>query len=84
MRVKVELHGDVVWYLRAYCNAQERHAFYEQLSVVQQEPIRNSEFIFVSEKKPYMLRSFRFGLNKAVFKFDPAENRVRVLECRAH
>jgi len=82
MRCKVELHGDIVWYLRTYCNAQERQAFYEQLAAVQQEPIRNSEFIFVPEMKPYMLRSFRFGLNKAVFEFDPAENRVRVLECR--
>jgi hypothetical protein len=45
MRVKVELHPEVVWYLKSRCNAEEVDGFYRQLARVRAAPISNSEAI---------------------------------------
>lgn len=45
MRIKVELHRDVVWYIRHQCNRDEALSFYQELEKVRREPITNSEAI---------------------------------------
>ena len=82
MRVKMELHTDVVWFLRQRCTDDERDEFYRQLEMLRAGPIGNSEPIPVPKLREYMLRFFRFAGSIAIFEFDAAKNRVRVLECR--
>lgn len=82
MRSKVELHSDVVWFVRHRCTEREKGKFYAVLEAVRNEPIANSEAIIDPRIRPHVLRSFRFGTNIAVFEWDPAKNRIRVLECR--
>ena len=82
MRIKVELHPEVVWFIRHCCNDDEVDAFYEQLERVRSEPIENSEPMAEPSLSPYMLRFFRFRRNLALFEYDPAKRRIRVLECR--
>ncbi len=82
MRIKVELHAEVVWFIRHRCNDSEVDAFYEQLEKLRSEPIENSEPMADPDLSAYMLRFFRFRLNLALFEYDPARNRIRVLECR--
>ena len=82
MRATVELHPDVVWFLKKRCTDAERKAFYNRLEEVRREPIENSEPIRDVRLSRYMLRFFRFAGNMAVFKFDPAINRISIYECR--
>jgi len=82
MRVKVELHKDVVRYVRRSCNDDEVAAFYEQLERLRTDPIDDSEPTTDPRLSKYMLRFFRIGNNLAIFEYDPARNRIRVLECR--
>ena len=82
MCATVELHPDVVWFLKKRCTDAERKAFYTRLEEVRRKPIENSEPFRDAMLSRYMLRFFRFAENMAVFKFDPAKNRIRVYECR--
>ncbi len=82
MRIKVELHRDVVWYIRHRCNRDEARSFYQQLDKVRREPITNSEAIADPKVSRYMLRFFRFRQNIAVFEYDIGRDHIRVLECR--
>ena len=82
MRIKVELHRDVVRFLRHDCDDDERLAFCRQLETVRSAPIENSECLRDPRLSRYMLRFFRFGQNMAVFKYDAGQDRIRVLECR--
>jgi len=82
MRIKVELHKDVVWYIRHRCNREEAESFYERLEKVRLEPITNSQAISDPKVGRYMLRFFRFLRNIAVFEYDIARDHIRVLECR--
>ena len=82
MRATVELHPDVVWFLKKRCTDAERSAFYNRLEEVRRLPIENSEPIRDVRLSRYMLRFFRFAGFMAVFKLDHAKNRIRVYECR--
>ncbi len=83
MRLEAELHEDALWFLRHECGQQELTTFYEGLDAVRTEPIRNSEGPgSLSKKNKYALRFFRFAGNLALFEFDPARKRIRVVECR--
>ena len=82
MRIKVELHPDVVWFIRHRCTADEADAFYERLEAIRTAPIGKSDHITVAGLRAHELRFFRFGTIIAVFEYDPARNRIRVLQCR--
>lgn len=82
MRATVELHPDVVWFLKKRCTDAGRKAFYNRLEEVRRQPIENSEPIRDEKLSRFMLRFFRFAGIMAVFKFDLARNRIRVYECR--
>jgi len=82
MRIKVELHPEVVWFIRHRCNEGEVSGFYERLERLREEPIENSEAVTDPRLSRYMLRFFRFRQNLAIFELNPAKNRIRVLECR--
>lgn len=85
MRIKVELHPDVAWFIRRHCADEERRAFFEQLDNVRASPldtIEHSEAIIEPELSRYVLRRFEFRGNVAVFEFNAAKDRIRVLECR--
>jgi hypothetical protein len=82
MRVKVELHPGVVWFLRRRCSDAEVDAFREALERVRQAPLTNSEPTFEPQHGRYMARFFRFAGNIALFQLDRARERIRVLECR--
>ena len=85
MRIKVELHKNVVRYIRHECTEEEQGAFFGELERLRSDPvtlIENSEAIADPELARYMLRFFRFGENIAIFEYDIGKNRIRVLECR--
>lgn len=82
MRVKVELHRDVVWFIDHRCTQAEARAFYRQLDAVREQPIRNSEALADPKVSRYMLRRFRFAGNVAIFKYNAAKTRIQVLTCR--
>lgn len=63
-------------------NPNEVNAFYRASRKVRRTVIRDSEFYFAPEISRYMLRFFRFGDCIAICKFVPAQNQIRVLECR--
>ena len=81
MRIKVELHPEVVWYLKSRCNAEEVDGFYRQLARVRAAPISNSEAIAKPRRSRYILRFFRFGSNIAVFGFSRSRDTIKVCEC---
>jgi hypothetical protein len=82
MRLKVELHRDVVWFLRHRCSEAEVDAFYVHLEIVRTEPIANSEAVADPALSRYMLRFFRFADCIAIFQYRPAEDRIIVRQCR--
>ncbi len=82
MRIKVELHRDVHWYLRHKCTTIERALFSEELERVRDEPISQSQAIYDPSISKYMLRFFRFGEHMAMFEFDAPMECVRVVKCR--
>lgn len=84
MRAAVDLHRRVRSFLRHECTTDEQREFYAQLEVVRADPLGASEPNFDPSLSRYMLRSFRFGSNLAVFKFkwEAHGPRVRVVVCR--
>ena len=82
MRTKVELHREVVGYLRHCCNNEERQEFYRRLEKVREDPIENSQETADPEVSPYILRFFEFGRNIAIFEYNPAKDRIIVRQCR--
>ncbi len=82
MRVKVELHRDVVRFIRHECTEGEVRAFYEKLEQVRSEPIGTSEAVSDPKLSRYILRFFRFGRNLALFEYQPANNLIVIRECR--
>lgn len=85
MRIKVELHKNVVRYIRHECTEEQQGAFYGELERLRSDPvalIEDSEAIADPKRSRYMLRFFRFGENIAVFEYDTGKDRIRVLECR--
>jgi len=82
MHIKVELHPDVAWFVRHRCTQREVDEFYRLLEALRAEPIRHSEMVVEPRLRRYALRLFRFGVNLAVFEYNAAKNRIRVLECR--
>jgi len=84
MRIKVELHRDVVWYLKRRCNEKERAEFSAVQERIRSDPITlidETDAIFEPRLSTHMLRLFRFGNNVAVFRFDPARSKIKILEC---
>ena len=81
MLIKVELHQDVVRFVRLDCNEQERSAFYEMLDRLRREPIKHSEHTSDPRMSRYMLRFSRFGTNIAIFQYNLAEKRIRIVTC---
>jgi hypothetical protein len=82
MPIEVEYSRDVFRFLEKHCTPEERAEFYVRVDAVKAEPIKNSDPCIEPELSRYMLRFFRFGLNKAIFKLDAFRNRIRVVECR--
>jgi hypothetical protein len=85
MRVKGELHPDVVWFLKRECTAKERSAFYQQLEKLRSDQvalIENSEAIHCPQQSRYILRFFRFEECMAVFEMNRERDRIRVRQCR--
>lgn len=82
MRFKVDMNEQVVRYLRLQCDKRERLAFADAMERVRQAPLANSEPAFDPKQSPYMARYFRFGANIALFQFDRARQKIRVLECQ--
>ena len=82
MRVKVELHSRVIWFLKHRCSAEEQDAFYRALERIRRARIRYSEAIREPRLSRYMLRFFRFGSNLAIFSVNRARDVIRVCECR--
>lgn len=85
MRIKVELHREVVWHIKHEFTAEERGGFYEQLERLRSDPvalIENSEAIHDPEADRYMLRFFRFRDWIAIFEMNRARDRILVRQCR--
>ena len=85
MRVKAELHREVIWFIRHEADGAEVKAFYEQLERVSADPvamIENSEPVRSPGVSRYMLRFFRFEGCIAVFETNRARDRLRVRECQ--
>lgn len=84
MHGKVELHPDVVKYV---CDLSEpdRGDFVKRLSWVREDPIRRSAAHLERELRGHMLRRFEFGRGVtriAIFEYDGAASRMRILHCR--
>jgi len=86
MRIKVELHRDVVaWLFERRRQDRLIDSFYRQLEKVSTEPITNSEAVADPGLSRYMLRFFTFGGSNeyiAVFQYNVGKDRMRVLKCR--
>lgn len=85
MRIRVELHREVIWFIRHEADEAEIKAFYEQLERVSADAvamIENSEPVRSPGMSRYMLRFFRFERCIAVFETDRARDCIRVRECR--
>ena len=82
MRFKVELHKDVVYYVRRQCDDADRRVFYGKLERIGSDPIDESESIADIELSRYLLRFFRFGRHIAIFELDAARDRIIVRQCR--
>jgi hypothetical protein len=79
---KVELHRRVRWFVGYGCTPAEQDAFFAQLKQVVADPIRHSEHQSDPRLSRYMLRMLRFGGCLAIFEYNTAAERIRVLECR--
>ena len=79
---KVELHRRVQWFVGYRCTTAEQDAFWDRLRRVVADPLRNSKHRSDPRLSRYMLRMFRFAGCLAIFEYDPATERIRVLECR--
>ncbi len=82
MGYKVEVHPDVTWFVKHRCSRQEQRLFYEKLHRLRSQALRNSEVLADPQLSRYALRCFRFGMNLAVFKFDPGRNQIWILKCQ--
>ena len=84
MCVKVELHSEVLMYLRELPEA-DRDDFVVRLNRVREAPIKRSTRHTDIEIRRHDLRRFEFGrgvARTAIFEFDRIESRIRVLRCR--
>lgn len=85
MRIKVELHREVRWFLKRECTAEECAAFYEQLESICSDPISliaNSEPVHDPGASRYMMRAFRFADNLAVFQMNRSRDRILIRQCQ--
>lgn len=82
MGYKVELHPDVVRFLKWECNAAERDAFSALMRKLGDEPIKHSAPFRDPVISRYMIRRARFGSCIAVFSFDRARTKIRIRKCR--
>jgi hypothetical protein len=85
MRIKVELHREVVRFIKRECSAEERSAFYEKLELLRSSWValyENSEATYDPEASPYMLRLFRFKEIVAVLEESGDRERILVRQCR--
>ena len=85
MPVKVEMHADVVLFVRHRCTPEETDEFFRKLHKVRERPLASSEAHADPHLSRYVLRCFRFGRGVekiAIFAYEPAEDRIRVLKCR--
>jgi hypothetical protein len=82
MLIKVDLHPNVVWFVRHQCNNEEQSAFFRELEETRKQPIARSEVTSDPKLGQYMLRFFRFAHCLAVFEYDVAKEKIKVLECR--
>ena len=85
MRIKVELHREVVRFIRHEASAGEVEAFYQQLERLTADPavlIENSEAIHDPQASRYMLRFFRFMDCMAIVETNRARDRIFVRQCQ--
>lgn len=87
MPAEVELHPDVVSFVRYRCSREEQDEFRKKLIWIRAKPIARSELYAESKKWRFALRCFRFGRGVekiAIFACDTTRERtrIRVLECR--
>lgn len=84
MRIKVELHREVVHFVRHEADDGEIKAFYEALDRLAADAvalIEHSEPVRRPGISRYMLRFFRFGRCIAIFETNRARDRIRVRLC---
>ena len=85
MRIKVELHREVIRLLRHECSEEEVSAFNQGLRRLRSDAvalIENSEAIHDPQVSRYMLRSFRFADCIAIFETNRERDLIRVRQCR--
>jgi hypothetical protein len=85
MPIKVELHPEVYLYLERLPPA-ERDDFLATLEEVRKQPIGKSELHIETAIRGHVVRRFEFGVGArkkiAIFDYDAALGRMRVLKCR--
>jgi hypothetical protein len=82
MRFKVELHKDVVRFLKRECPVEAVAEFQRALERLRSDPIGLSEAVSDPKVSRYILRYFRFANYIALFEFDPHKDRIIVRICR--
>ncbi len=85
MRIKVEQHRMVVWFIRHQASEAERYGYYEQLARLRKDAvalIENSEPVHDPIASRYMLRFFRFKNCIAIFETNRARDRISVRVCQ--
>lgn len=80
--LRVELHKDVVGFLRVEATRREVDAFYNALQDARRDPSKHSFPVSDAALSRYLLRAFRFATCLAVFRLDAGRGRLRVLQCR--
>ena len=80
--LKVDMHKEVLRFLRHECSAADRESFQKGLEAVRTLPIESSGPYHDPEIRPHMLRYFRFGQNRAIFEYHPAKDLIVIWECR--
>lgn len=82
MFIEVEIHRNVLFFLKYECSSEERAAFNECLGRVRGDLIGLSEAITDPTLSRYMLRFFRFARCIAIFETNRARDRIRVRKCQ--
>lgn len=82
MRFKVELHPEVIDFVRHRCKENERVEFFAVCDRIAENPIKHSEPTTDPKLSRYPLRFARFGDYIAIFDFDRSRQWIRVRQCR--
>lgn len=84
MRAKVEYLAEALYDLAKFSPADRRSHFAER-DWVAERPVSRSRLLRDPALSGYALRYFEFGAGVAkiaIFEYDPAIHRIRILQCR--